>query len=481
MRIFKIVVAISTLLQGLTITMAAQAAEAVSEPNAHQNIVMIVVDDLRPVLGVYGDQKAYTPNIDALANRGVTFTHAYANVPVCGASRASMLTGLRPTKDRFWDYKAKAEDDVPGAKSLPQVLREAGYYTMAIGKIFHHSSDLADVSWSQRPQSAGMSHATALNPESEQYKKPRANNPNVFKGPWYEFADVENEAYPDGRVKEKALDALEELSKNDQPFFLSVGFIRPHLPFYAPERYYDLHPEDKFTPFFHREKPLGAPESLKGSGEIRSYHFRDYEYNSDAFHVSSQRGYYASVSYIDALVGDITKQIQVLGLEKNTTLVFLSDHGFNLGEHNFWTKHNLLDTAMRIPVILAGPNIAENQKSNALIELVDIFPTVTEIASVTHAEDIAGESFVHVLENPELDHKQQIYARFKAGDAVVSHKGIFASYMTDTAARDEMFFDLVSDPHETQNVVDQSAYSTVTHTLRELLNNCIEKQKCETR
>jgi len=157
--------------------------------NQKQNIVMIIVDDLRPVLGVYGDKNAYTPNIDALAVQGITFNQAYANVPVCGASRASMLTGIRPNKTRFIDYKAKAQKDAPGAKSLPQVLRESGYHTMGIGKIFHNSKDLAKVSWSEKLQTAGMGHATRLNPDSENYLKTSKFNKRG-NGPWYETMDV---------------------------------------------------------------------------------------------------------------------------------------------------------------------------------------------------------------------------------------------------------------------------------------------------
>jgi arylsulfatase A-like enzyme len=224
--------------QDKKIANSAELSQA-NKPNHEkkQNIVMIMVDDLRPVLGVYGDKNAHTPNIDALAAQGITFTQAYANVPVCGASRASMLTGIRPNKTRFIDYKAMAEKDAPGAKSLPQVLRESGYHTMAIGKIFHSSKDLAKESWSETVQSAGMSHAVSLNPNSKGFVKGSIKKKGPSKGPWYEIADVADEAYPDGKVKDKAIKALSMLSEQEAPFFLSVGFIRPHLPFYAPKKY----------------------------------------------------------------------------------------------------------------------------------------------------------------------------------------------------------------------------------------------------
>lgn len=454
--------------------------KAISTQQAKQNIVMIIVDDLRPVLGAYGDTNAYTPNIDALAKQGVTFTQAYANVPVCGASRASMLTGLRPTKDRFIDYRAMAEKDVPGAKSLPQVLRESGYYTMAIGKIFHTSQDLAAVSWSEKVQTSGLPHTTSLNPDSNTFVIPNKNPNQPGRGPWYEIADVDDNAYPDGKVKQKALKALTKLADKQQPFFLSVGFIRPHLPFFAPKKYYDLHPREKFSPFFHRSKPESAPDSLRGSNEIGTYHFKNYQYNSDAFHVSSLQGYYASVSYIDALIGQVVQKIDSLGIRDNTTIIMVSDHGFQLGEHNFWTKHNMLDTSLRIPMIVSGPNIAKNQLTNALVELVDVFPTLSEITQVSPPVNLAGESFADVLKKPTLTHKKQIYSRFKKGDSVVTSDYIFTSYTTNDNQIEEMLFDHKKDPHETKNVVDEPSYHVIAANLRAQLSACINKQQCRT-
>lgn len=446
-----------------------------------QNVVMVIVDDLRPVLGAYGDKNAHTPHIDALAARGVTFRHAYANVPVCGASRASMLTGLRPLKERFVDFRARADEDAPGAKTLPQVLRESGYHTMSIGKIFHHRNDTADASWSEPPLSSGVPHATTLNPESKQFAKPNPRVPKRTNGPWYEMADVENEDYPDGKVKEKALAALDRLAAQDEPFFLSVGFIRPHLPFNAPKKFYDLHPEEKFEPFFDRKRPHLAPDSLQAPGEIRTYHFRDYQYNSDAFHVASQRGYYASVSYVDALVGDLAERMRALGLEDNTTVVLLSDHGFHLGEHNFWGKHTLLDDSLRIPLIVAGPQFPRNQTTDALVELVDVFPTVAELTRAEAPANLDGESFLHVLHRPEAAHKTHVFSRFKQGDSVVSEGHIFTSYTTENGQTEEMLFNLHEDPHEQHNVVSDPAHRTTAERLRALLSACTEEQRCATR
>lgn len=454
---------------------ACTTTEETAAKEEKQNIVLIMIDDLRPVLGAYSDEKAITPHIDALAQQGVTFKQAYTNVPVCGASRASMMTGLRPTPTRFIDYKAKAENDVPGAKSLPQVLKEAGYYTMGIGKLFHNGKDLAEESWSEKLQSSGMPHGTTLNPESKILK-----NPKHGKGPWYEYADVTDNDYPDGKVKLKALTALSKLAKQEQPFFLGIGFIRPHLPFNAPKKYYDIHPEEKFSPFYLREKPNNAPESLKGSGEINTYHFRGYTYNSDAFHTASLRGYYASVSYVDSLVGAITQQIKDLGLSDNTTIVLTSDHGFNLGEFNFWTKHTVLDTSLRIPLIVAGPQFPKNQQTDALVELIDIFPTVAEITQVTPPETIDGVSFVDVLKQPELKHKSQIYSRFKAADSIVTDDFIFSSYTVGDNEVEEMLYDHIKDPHETNNVVNDPSYRQQAAKFRALLADCVKNQNCVT-
>lgn len=444
------------------------------------NFVMIVVDDLRPALGIYGDSKAYTPNIDALASQGITFKKAYANVPVCGASRASLLTGLRPTQHRFIDYKAMAETDAPGAKSLPQVLRENGYRTMAVGKIFHNAKDLADESWSEGVQTSGIAHTTSLSSTAFKPSKKVKTLANTNRIPWYEIADVEDEEYPDGKVKEKSLSALSFLANEKEPFFLSIGFIRPHLPFYAPKKYYDLHPRKKFTPFFHRTTPTDAPESLRGSGEIKTYSFRDYEYNDDEFHISSQHGYYASVSYIDALVGEVLAKLTSLGLRENTTIILLSDHGFHLGEHNFWTKHTLLDTALRIPLIISGPTIPVNQTSDALLELIDVFPTVLEIANIPQQINIDGMSFKDVIDKPALSHKQQIYSRFKTGDSIITQNSILTAYKLDSSEKEYMFYDLKKDAYETQNNFEDKRYNAHITKLKNMLKDCMEIYVCET-
>ncbi|GFD90999.1 hypothetical protein KUL152_32250 [Tenacibaculum sp. KUL152] len=242
-----------------------------------------------------------------------------------------------------------------------------------------------------------------------------------------------------------------------------------------------MHPKNKFEPFYHREKPRFSPNGLKGSGEIQTYHFKDYEYNSNDFHVASQRGYYASVSYVDALVGDLIKRISTLGLEENTTVILLSDHGFNLGEHNFWGKHNMLNTALRVPLIIAGPSIAKNQETDVLVELIDIFPTITDMANVSNEIDISGESFTHVLRNPELEHKNQIYSRFKAGDSVVSKDYIYTLYETENNTTEEMLFDLDKDPDETNNIASDPNYLDVKSKLYKLLTTCMRELECQTK
>ncbi|MBU3020418.1 sulfatase [Aestuariibacter sp. A3R04] len=463
---------------GAIITLLAFSGQA-SQTNQH-NIVMIIVDDLRPVLGTYGDEKAYTPNIDRLASQGVTFNKAYANVPVCGASRASLLTGLRPTKNRFLNYKTLAEIDAPGAKSLPQVLRENGYRTMAIGKVFHHPRDLADVSWSEGVHTSGMPHTTSLRTDAGIKQDEQLAAPDNTSIPWYESADVDDEDYPDGKVKNKTLEALSFLASKDEPFFLSVGFIRPHLPFYAPKKYYDLHPLEKFSPFFHRTRPSQAPASLHGSGEIKTYSFGDYVYNSDEFHVASKRGYYASVSYVDALVGDVLEQLTFLGLREHTTVIFVSDHGFHLGEHNFWTKHTLLKTALQVPLIIAGPSVAKNEKSDALLELIDIFPTVLDLAKIPKPQHIDGQSFTKVMTAPSNTHKKQVYSRFKNGDSIITDDLIFTTYKADDSRVEEMLYDFTVDPYETINQSATPDYKKHVNALKTMLQNCTKYHQCVT-
>jgi len=310
------------LLAGAAVTSFA-AAESSTATNRRPNILFIAIDDLRPELGCYGDTQVKSPNIDKLAAQALVFTRAYCQVPVCGASRASLMTSILPTAQRFTVAKTHVDEDTPGAVTLPQVFKEASYTTLSNGKVFHFGNDTQDRSWSEKAWHSGLSHSTSLDTVTT-WKKSAAGRTRIYESP-----DVPDNAYGDGKTAEKTITDLRRLKASGKPFFLACGFIRPHLPFYAPKKYWDLYEREKIQIATNRQHPEAAPKGLKGSGEYRTYDFGDYKDNTDDFHRMMRHGYYASTSYADKLTGDVLNELERLGLADNTIVVIWGDHGWH--------------------------------------------------------------------------------------------------------------------------------------------------------
>lgn len=424
------------------------------------NVLFIMVDDLRPELNCYGSSQIISPNIDQLADEGLTFRRAYCQNPVCGASRASILSGLRPTFDRFWDYQSQVDEDAPGTQTLPQTFKENGYYTLANGKVFHKSSDTEARSWSEAVWTVkGQSGRIMLDEDSKNYIGGTRN-----RGPFFEAPDVPDNAYPDGKMLERSLSDLKRLSQMEQPFFFAVGFIKPHLPFYAPKKYWNLYDREAISIAENRERPANAPNELVGSPEIRFYHDKDISYNSDDFHRTARHGYYACVSYVDAMVGRLLTALDDLGLKENTIVVLLGDHGWNLGEHNFWGKHNTMHPAVNAPLIMGVPGITKGQQSEALVEFVDIYPTLCELSGIAIPQHVQGKSFAPLLKEPDQPWKEAVFSRYQYGDAVITEQYIYTKYRQDSI-ESLMLYDLTRDQHENYNVVNQPAYQAVVKEL----------------
>ena len=322
------------------------------------NILLIVIDDLRPELGCYGQNQVISPNIDALAEQSVVFENSYANVPVCMPSRVSLLTGVHPMSNSFDIDFIRADLSYPGYKTFPELLKDNGYYTISNGKIFHVKEDSEAKCWSEPAWNPVMSPLVFIDEDSKQYQRyssydyfdksdQKTKKVEGYRGPFIEFPDVPDNAYPDGKILEKSLEDLEKLSKKNQPFFLAIGFNKPHLPFYAPKKYWDLYHEDSIQIATNRYFPKNAPKQLKASQELKNlYHHKNLEYNSTAFHKEAIHGYYTCISYVDKLVGDLINRLEELELDKNTIVALVGDHGFHLGEHNMWGKHNTLMNAL---------------------------------------------------------------------------------------------------------------------------------------
>ncbi|MFZ9091892.1 MAG: sulfatase, partial [Planctomycetaceae bacterium] len=360
------------------------------------NILLIAVDDLRPALGCFGDTTAVTPEIDRLAARGMTFSKAYCQLAVCSPSRLSLLTGLRPDTIKVRDLQTHFRETVPDAVTLPQHFRDHGYHTRSIGKIFHGSGTPSKdpPSWSKKPQ---LDH---VRDPQLRYSLPQNLQGSGLKRASTEAADVPDNSYADGIACDLAVAALAELRKQQQPFFLAVGFRKPHLPFCAPQTYWDLYDRDAIPqPAFARH-PVGAPElATRSWNELEGY--RDIPTNGQLTVAKSNQlrhGYYACVSDIDAQVGRLLDTLDRLQLTDRTIIVLLGDHGFHLGEQGLWTKANNYELSTRVPLIISVPGIQNSgTRCNRAVEFVDIFPTLAEVCSLPVPTDLEGVSMQPLL------------------------------------------------------------------------------------
>lgn len=415
-----------------------------AEVSKKTNILFIAIDDLRPELGCYGGKEVKSPHIDKLAQQGTVFTRAYCQVAVCGASRASLMTGLRPTPKRFIGYNTIADKDAPGVLTLPQELKKNGYHCISNGKIFHHKTDTAKRSWSEESWKPKIGGSVFLDPKSKSMIGPKGK-----RGPVLEAAEVDDSAYPDGQIADKTITDLKRMKKEGKPFFLACGFIKPHLPFYAPKKYWDLYDSGSLDLAPNRKLPTNAPSLLKGSDEVHSYHDRGMKYNSDEWHRACRHGYYACVSYIDAQVGRLLKTLDDLNLRKNTIVVLWGDHGWHLGEHNFWGKHNVMHLSTRSPLIVSDPKSKAGQKCERLVEFVDLYPTLMELVGLkTINEGLQGTSFKPLLEKPRTAWKKAAFSKYGPAVSVVTNRFNYAEFKNG----EKMLFDLNMDPDENTNL-----------------------------
>jgi iduronate 2-sulfatase len=408
------------------------------------NILFIAVDDLRPELGCYGAKQVISPHLDKLAGQSLRFDRAYCQVPVCGASRASLLTSILPTSRRFLRAVTYADKEVPDAKTLPQVFREAGYTTLSNGKIFHSPEDTEKRSWSEPAwwPKTPKARVLGLKPETN------AQSPTSKKNLIYESADVPDNAYPDGKTAIKTIEDLHRLKQAGKPFFLACGFMKPHMPFYAPKKYWDLYEREKISIADNRERPLNSPNNLKGAKEFHQYHLGEFDEKSEDFHRMMRHGYLACTSYTDKLVGDVLAELDRLGLTDNTIVVLWGDHGWQLGEHEFWGKHNTMHLSLRVPLIIRAPGMKPGS-TQSLVESSDIFPTLCALASVKHPSTVQGRSFLSLFEQHKEPFRDAVYSRYTSGDCIITDQFTYTIYSKNGP---EMLYDLDADPHQNINI-----------------------------
>jgi arylsulfatase A-like enzyme len=409
-------------------------------PEGRYNVLFIAVDDLRPQLGCYGQKKMITPHIDALAARGTTFLRAYCQQAVCSPSRTSLMTGRRPDTTRVYDLQTHFRLFLPDVVTVSQHFKQHGYVARSFSKIYHGGLD-DPVSWSAKHwRPSGPSYLKPENQEAlrrkyaEARKKHGAARPvlqrdpksgTVLKvsrpkyrvnGPSWEDPDCADNALPDGKTADKVIEVLREAK--DRRFFIAAGFLKPHLPFIAPKRYFDLYPKGSLSLADNPFPPKDCPAiALHNSGELRAYSDIPKKGKiDDAKALELIHGYYACTSYIDAQIGRVVKELDRLGLRESTVIVLWGDHGWQLGEHGLWCKHTNFETSAHVPLICCSPSQkAQGKPSRALTEFVDIYPSLCELCGLPLPEGLEGASFAPLMDNPNRPWKPAAFSQYPRG------------------------------------------------------------------
>ncbi|MDY7396802.1 sulfatase [Aureibaculum sp. 2210JD6-5] len=491
--------------------------------NVKKNILFLSIDDLKPLLSNYGESQMHTPNFDRLAEMGMTFTNAHVQYAVCGPSRASVMTGANPDKTKVWDLHTDFRESAPSLISMPEYLISQGYETTAVGKIYHKGSSSPGhdgKSWSMPhqlpdnydPAAGEAAFSYYQNPETKKrmaeleaeakakgITKSGKIRSYVFKRlkPSTENADVSDEAYQDGLYTQTALKQLDDLEKSGKPWFLGVGYQKPHLPFVAPKKYWDLYDRDKIELAKFQQLAEGTPKFAYHSfGELRAFSDIDDKLNiGDKLPEAKQRelihGYMACISYIDAQIGKLLDELEKRNIIEDTIIVLWGDHGWHLGDHTEWCKHSNFEQATRIPFMFTGPGVAKHQKSHHPVNLVDLFPTVFELANVKQSTQTDGKSLVSLLDDDpsttvDMDYAYHQYRRNKRmGYSIRTdryrytewHDNEYRSYYTykekNIIARE--FYDYKDDPLETKNWVDDPKYTSEVNDLKTKLKMHLTK------
>lgn len=460
------------------------------------NVLFIAVDDLRPELGCYGTPIIQSPNIDALAAKGITFTHAYCQQAVCSPTRSSLMTGRRPDTTKVYDLVTHFRRALPDVVTLPQQFKAAGWHTQSFGKIYHGGFD-DPASWTDPawfPNKANAKKMAAADEDAEfgelqfvtalqQGAKKRQNAPagdraierdpktglilksqqpnRGPKGPAFEASDKGDTELADGMTADAAIARLREIK--GKPFFLAVGFAKPHLPFIAPKAYFDRYDPAKIPAAKTHSPPAGAPEYAgNNSGELRGYtNVPDGQQPiSEELSRELKRAYYAATTYMDSQVGRVINELDTLGLRENTVVILWGDHGWKLGDHGLWCKHCNWEPDTHCALVMSVPGQkTAGQKSPALVEYVDIYPTLCEVCGLDQPEGLEGFSFAPLFKDPNKTWKTAAFSQYprakKMGYAMRTARYRYIEWQEDGKAVGRELYDYESDPDETASVADK--------------------------
>ena len=467
------------------------------------NVLFIAVDDLRPALGCYGDPDIRTPNIDALAAEGLTFTRAYCQQAVCSPSRTSLLTGLRPDTTRVYDLETHFRRYRPNAVTLPEHFKDRGYTSAAFSKILHKPQLDDHQSWSvpswipdAQEWNSSESRESVLQrwndlqangwTSNERFyyepskRTPAAAGQRGWGMPSWESRRVADNALADGMTADAVVHALGKLRRGR--FFLAAGFLKPHLPFVAPEKYFDLYPKSRIDLAAFRESPAGAPPyALHNSAEMRGYSDIPEEGPiSDDKARELIRAYRASVSYVDAQIGRVLDALDEQGLRDNTVVVLWGDHGYHLGDHGLWNKHTNFEAATHVPLIVSAPGqLSKGKKTSALTEFVDIYPSLCELCGIDRPNGLEGSSFVPLFDNPDRLWKRAAFSQYPReipgvgvgmGYSIRTRRYRYTEWRaTDSPYTSAELYDYQEDPLETRNIANRPENVSLVNGLQGML------------
>lgn len=466
--------------QCLRMPLAGLAAGTVAGAPARQkpNILFLAVDDLRPELGCYGRDYIKSPNIDRIAKGGMTFRRAYCQQAVCSPSRTSLLTGARPDTTKVWDLVTHFRNAIPDVVTLPQHFRQNGYFVQGMGKIYHPGYDDTpswSVPWKTAPAPA---YALLKTPEVRDEDAPAPKGEKKKPGPPFESADVPDDFYRDGKVANMAVEALRNLATQSNPFFLAVGFAKPHLPFVSPKKYWDLYDPAQIRLAPNPYRPKGAPEyALTNSNELRNYVGMPAEgpIPEDVAR-RLKHGYYAAVSYTDAQIGKVLDELDRQDLARNTIVVLWGDHGWKLGEHGEWCKHSNVENDTNAPLLLRVPGMkSAGRQTNALVEFVDIYPTLADLAGLPVPAHVEGASFRPVLDNPNRAWKPAAFSQYPRGQKLMGYSmrtdryrfTVWVGRNDHTKVEAMELYDHQRDPQENVNIANDPANAGLVRSLTE--------------
>jgi arylsulfatase A-like enzyme len=448
----------------LAMAVSVAASSAIFGAEKKPNVLFIAVDDLRPELGCYGSKLVKSPNIDRLAAMGTLFERAYCQQAVCSPSRVSLLTGQRPDTTKCTDLKTKFRSIQPDIVTLPQYFKNNGYHSYRLGKIFHlaHGQTEDLISWTtlSNARGAGYIHAE------------KGTRPTV------EAADVPDNRYNEGAYTDDAIKAMKRFKEKDTPFFLAVGYRKPHLPFCAPKKYWDMYDRDAIPDSPVTEPPTGVSDyALTNFGELRKY---DGIPATGPLSVAQRKelrhGYLACVSYVDAQIGRLLDALKAEGLDKNTVIILWGDHGWKLNDYGSWCKHTNMEIDTHVPLILSAPGQKQGQHSKALVEFVDIYPTLSELCNLPIPKQCEGSSMVPLLENPDLPWKTAAFSQYPRrglmGYSIRSGKWRYTEWINRMTGEveDRELYDHENSVLATKNQVDDRARAETVKKLSTLMD-----------